>query len=288
MVKKSAKELNNEQAILYTLKSYLDSKGEKEMLQWVNNSSLTIEYTSQFTYSKWNQYSAYIDLKVPVIYKEKVEQHKKELFKYLDDIFVDTDEYALMGVNVGILIEENQIEIEENGEVTTSSNYVYDNLITKIHKKNIDPVESSYIYEACMCGKYGYKLAAATMLGCAAEQLLLQLCKAYLAFLCNGNGTEKEQLNFEKEVLNAKKAHARLDGFKKVVANKEKLFEELGLENSNLHFTFLDLIRQVRNESGHPTGVEISSEDLKTVFGNYQLLIERVHPLILSLPNYKG
>lgn len=287
MTFESAKELNNEQLILNTLKKYLDSMEKKEMLQWINNSLLKIEYTRQSSYFKPSQFSAYIHLKVPVIYKDKVEKNKKELLNYLHDIFVDSDTYGLMGVKVSILVEDKAVEIESNGEYTSLSNYVYDNLIAKIQKGNIDPIESNYIYEACMCGKNGYKLAAATMLGCAAEQLLLQLCKAYLAFLSNGNGTEKEQLNFERDVLNAKKSHARLDGFKKVVANKEKLLEKLGLENSNLHFTFLDLIRQVRNDSGHPTGIEISSGDLNTIFGNYQLLIERVHPIIVSLSNFK-
>lgn len=107
------------------------------------------------------------------------------------------------------------------------------------------------------------------MLGCAAEHLLLLLSRAYLQYLKNGNGTEREITNFEDRVVNAKKAHTRLDMFVKTVQNQEKTFEQLGLENANLHFTFFDFLRQIRNESGHPTGVIPMEEELNTIFANY-------------------
>ncbi|WP_416729216.1 hypothetical protein [Fictibacillus sp. JL2B1089] len=150
----------------------------------------------------------------------------------------------------------------------------------------MDSIEKDYILEGCYCASNGNRLAAATMIGCAAERLLYQLCNSYLSYLKNGNGSQKEISNFEEKVLNAKKAHARLDGFLKTVQNDERLFEKIGLENSNLHFSFLDIMRQVRNESGHPTGIKVSNEDLNTIFANYQLLIDRVHPVITHLPTF--
>jgi hypothetical protein len=273
-------------AFLLTLKEYLETEGETELLRLLDRCELSFDYTGAFTYRVWNQRSVYLEIRVPVGVKKRLEENSEKLKKYCMDIFPDSDDYALMGIRFGILM--TKVRDDESPETRDaafySKNQIYDNLITKINKVYLDPIEKDYIYEACLCAKNGCNLAAATMLGCAAEHLLIQLCKSYLAYLKNGNGSEREIQNFEEKVLNAKKAHARLEGFIKAVANKEKLFEKAGLENSNLHFSFLDIIRQVRNESGHPTGIKISPEDLNTIFANYQLLIERVHPLITKLP----
>ncbi|MFV2048620.1 hypothetical protein KDJ21_005490 [Metabacillus litoralis] len=276
-----------EEDFLYSLIEYLETEGEHEILRLLDRCELSFDYTSQFTRIKWNQCSVYLQIRIPINTKKEIERKKKELEKACMALFPDDDDYALMGISFGLLISKanGNIEEKQTDEVNLPSrNQVYENLITKLNKTNLDSIEKDYLYEACLCARKGYNLSASTMLGCAAERMLLLLCKAYLKYLKNGNGSVKEISNFENNVLNAKKAHARLDGFIKSVTNKEKLFEELGLENSNLHFSFLDIIRQVRNESGHPTGVKITSEDLNTIFGNYQLLIERVHPLLTKLP----
>lgn len=47
-----------------------------------------------------------------------------------------------------------------------------------------------------------------------------------------------------------------------------------------IQFNFLDIVRQLRNEVGHPTGNRISNEDLSTHFGNYQHLIEKLNQFV--------
>lgn len=86
--------------------------------------------------------------------------------------------------------------------------------------------------------------------------------------------------------LKAKCAYDRLDEFEKRVEANSGLFVNFGFENPKLNFNFLDIIRKVRNQSGHPTGNEISEGDLKMIFGNYQHFIKLAHDLIDRLPSY--
>ena len=228
-----------------------------------------------------------ITIKVPVPIKKMIEEHKKLLSQYCYQIFDETEEYAFEELYFGFLVGAVPARDESIGNVKTyTQNQIYKNLLGKLATAQIDRIESTYLHEACNCAINGLQLSAMTMLGCAAECLLLQLSQAYLAYLKNGNGSSTEIRNFERDVINAKKSHARLDAFQRTVQNKERLFESLGLENANLHFSFLNLLRQDRNDSGHPTGTVVSSEDLNSYFANYQFLIERVHPIITKLPIY--
>lgn len=279
------RQITREEVFLETLIQALDADNRQDISSLLRPAKIIFNYTDEFTRTKWNQCKVYIEIKVPVGVKKKVEEYKSELDKYCDEIFESTEEYAFWSINVGILMEMNTVEDKETGTIETyTKNQIYQNLLSKVLKTDMDPTEKKYIVEACNCAMNGQRLAAATMIGCATECLLVQLCNSYLTYLKNGGGSEREITKFEKEAVNAKKASARLDCFKKTVQNKESLFESIGLENANLHFSFLDIIRQVRNESGHPTGIVVSSEDLNTIMGNYQLLIERVHPIIFKLP----
>ena len=161
---------------------------------------------------------------------------------------------------------------------------IYANFLQKISESTIDDVEKSYIREACQCAQNGLRLSAMTMLGCAAECLLLQLCQSYLSYLQNGFGSKDEIDNFKAKAINAKKASARLDVLRNTIQNKESVFKSLGLEKANLHMASFDLLRQVRNDSGHPTGTIVSNEDMNTFFTNYQLLFDRIHQVIKKLP----
>ncbi|QDA30262.1 hypothetical protein [Paenibacillus polymyxa] len=271
---------------LSTLKEYLESVEAEDILKHLEPSKLSIVYSNQFTGTLWNQRSAYVDIKVPVRSKKALEDNSlfRRLNRYCGELYENTEEYGYAGLRIGVLVGIPTTSTESKDIKFYSKNQVYENLRTKVHNSTLDPIEEMYLLEACACAINGQRLSAVTMLGCAAEQLLLLLSRSYLKFLQN-HGSENETKKFNDNVVEAKKAHARLDGFKRTVANQEKLFESLGLENSNLHFQYLDFLRQIRNESGHPTGVRVSEEDVNSLFVNYQLLIDRVHPLILSLPN---
>ena len=151
---------------------------------------------------------------------------------------------------------------------------------------DINQIEKKYLYEACECGVRNNRLAASAMLGCAAEYLLINLSNAYYKYLKN-NGTSNEIENFQRKVINAKSADDRLDEFEKRVESNIRIFQEMGFENPKLNFNFLDIIRKVRNQFRHLTGLEISEGDLKMFFGNYQHFIKLAHKLIDMLPQHK-
>ncbi|MBB4824136.1 hypothetical protein HNO89_001356 [Sporosarcina luteola] len=272
-----------------TVIEYLEYKGRDELAQILKSCDFMLSDTGNFTYKIWNQTKLELDIRVPLPLMKKAEESWEAFVKACMDVYPDDDKHSLLEVRKGIKIAE-VIEVQDGegtADVSIPGGQIYHNLIAKVHKEHIDSIEKDYILEACYCAQRGYRLAAATMIGCAAERLLLQLCEAYLVFLKNGGGSEREAAKFEEEVVNAKKAHARLDGFLRRAKINEDVFKSIGLENSDLHFSFLDIVRQVRNESGHPTGIKISEEDLGSIFANYQLLIDRVHPVIVKLPTYQ-
>ncbi|MGV2967158.1 hypothetical protein [Paenibacillus sp. AGC30] len=279
-------EYSENDLFLSTLKEYLESEGAEDILKHLEPSKLSISYSDRFTSRLWNQRSAYVDIKVPVRSKKALEADDlyHRLNRYCSELYENTDEYGYAGLQIGVLVGLTSTSNINRDIQFYSKNQVYENLRTKVHNSTLDPTEEMYLLEACASAISGQRLAAVTMLGCAAEQLLLLLSRSYLQYLRN-HGSETEIKKFNDNVVEAKKAHARLDGFKRTVGNQERLFESLGLENSNLHFQYLDFLRQIRNESGHPTGVRVSEEDMNSLFVNYQLLIDRVHPLILSIPD---
>lgn len=272
-----------------TIIEYFEYKDLVDLAQIMKTCDFIITDTGQFTYRIWNQTTIELDIRVPLPLMKIVEDSWDEIKRICLEVYPDDDKHALLYVRKGIkfaeIIENQNVENQTN--VTVQGGQIFQNLVAKVHKVHIDSIEKDYILEACFCAQRGYRLAAATMIGCAAERLLLQLCESYLMFLKNGNGSEREVNKFEQEVVNASKAHARLDGFLRRTRKDEEVFKEIGLENSDLHFSFLDIVRQIRNESGHPTGIKVAEEDLSTIFANYQLLIDRVHPVIVKLPSYQ-
>lgn len=279
-------EYSENDLFLATLKEYLSVEGAEDILKHLEPSKLSLTYSDRFTGKQWNQRSGYVEIKVPVRSKKALEDNDiyYRLSEYCSHLYETTDDYGYAGLKIGVLVGTTTSNTENRDIQFYSKNQVYENLRTKVHNSTLDPIEEMYLLEACACATNGQRLSAVTMLGCAGEQLLLLLSRAYLQYL-QKHGSENEIKRFKENVVEAKKAHARLDGFKRTVANQEKLFEALGLENSNLHFQYLDFLRQIRNESGHPTGIRVSEEDMNSLFVSYQLLIERVHPLILTIPD---
>lgn len=191
-----------------------------------------------------------------------------------------------MGINnIGILpIRTEEIEFNEK-RIILQKDTVYSNFIKYLaSNNNIDELQKKYLFEACEAGNANNMLSATVMLGCSAEILLKELCDAYSIFLKN-NATQQEYLNFESKVINAKAAYTRLDEFLKRAEPREKLFKELGFENVRLNLNFLDVIRQTRNDSGHPTGNTITESQFKIMLSNYQSLIDKAIKAINKLPS---
>lgn len=259
---------------------------KNEILRLINECSISFNKTTVYGNRDYF-FKEYIEIKIPIHLKKSLEVYKK----YLEDIcriyYEPVGDYEFWGIDIlpqkkNLINIPNEIKGKPNKKIIEAKDIIYDNFKIEVINNNYDEIEKNYIIEACECGINGYKLATATMIGCAAERLLILLCEAYSKYLEN-KGSTKELLKFNKEVINAKKAHKRLDGFLKVVSNKKQLFKELGFENHNLNLSFLDIIRQIRNDAGHPTGIIIESNKLQTIITNYSLLYNKIHILIDNL-----
>lgn len=275
-----------EKDLHYTLIKYLDIKGKKELSSIIKQSKIVYEKQWGFTGVVSNQRHLTINIKTPIDFMEILESNKVVLRDMCYEIYEDDDEYRADELKISILAScVTTREIEEiEKEIVKDS--IYQTFLVEILKLNLEQVEKNYLVEACECAMRNNKLAASTMLGCAAEYLLIKLCIAYKKYLKN-NGLEQDEINFEKKVINARSAYDRLNEFEKRVDSNVKIFKFFGMENPKLNFNFLDIIRKVRNQSGHPSGKCISENELKMIFGNYQHFIKITHTIIEELPKYK-
>ena len=267
----------------YTLIKHLDIKGKQELSNIIKRSKIVYDKQWDFSYVVSDQRKMNINIKTPIEFKALLEKEIDLLRTLSFEIYEDDDEYRATDVVITVLAAKVSIvEIEEiEKEIVEGS--VYQSFITEISSLGLDEIEKSYLYEACECAIRNNRLAASTMLGCAAEYLLSQLCNSYHEYLKN-HSSQNEQETFERKVIKAKSAYIRLDEFEKRVNSNISLFENLGFENPKLNFNFLDVIRKVRNESGHPSGNVVSSEELQMTIGNYQHFLKRAHKLIEELP----
>lgn len=273
-----------EKDLHYTLIQYLDLKGKTELSNIIKHSRIVYDKQWKFTGVVSDQRNLCINIKTPIAYKAVLEKEIDLLQTLCFEIYEDDDDYMATSVNISILAAKvTTVEIDEI-EKEIVENSVYQSFVKDISSMTLDSIEKSYLFEACECAMRNNRLAASTMLGCAAEYLLLQICDAYHIYLKN-NASTGEVDSYERKVINAKGAYNRLDEFEKRVQSNVTLFQNLGFENPKLNFNFLDIIRKVRNEAGHPTGNIISAEELQMTFGNYQHFLKLAHRLIVELPN---
>lgn len=255
----------------------------------LSQSKIILKELWNYSGKQSNQRSAVVEIKVPVPYREVIEKkHMKILKELCGEIYEDDSDYGFTGVEIGVvLLSTVQTVNHLTKEVRYLQNHSnYQNLMDKVVKMDIDGTQKMYIYEACNSAISGNNIAAITMLGCASELLLMNLCESYKVYL-QQNGEESKAETFTNKVIKARNPFARVDEFyKRVISDPSMtIFSQYGLENLKIQFNLLDIIRQVRNSSGHPTGERIVNEDLSTTFGNFQLLIEKLYKFI---NDYKG
>ena len=88
---------------------------------------------------------------------------------------------------------------------------------------------------------------------------------------------------FERKVIKARCAHDRLIEFLKRAKANATYFNQLGFEDIDLNFSFFDIIRQTRNDSGHPTGNTITLEQFKMLLSNYQHFLPKTIAAIKTI-----
>ncbi|MGP8317001.1 hypothetical protein [Bacillus subtilis] len=165
----------------------------------------------------------------------------------------------------------------------STSSEVYEDFIHLVNSSKYDEIESTYLKSACESGQQGIWPAAIVMLGVAAERLLILVAEAYHKYLLKEDATKAEK--FKKNVVNAYTASKRLDGLYNEVDEK---VTKKWVENIKWHLRSFDLLRQLRNDAGHPSeGIKEIIKDtghIEQFFKEYRQLYKKFHKLIEELP----
>lgn len=275
----------SERDMLASMIFYLESENESELAAILQASKFV--YSPQYEFSGIVSYQRklYASLKVPIRCKKIIQDNLDKLSEIACELYINNDdEYYFLGIkSVEMLpIQTEDIEFESKHFVIEKDS-IFSNFIKFIiDNEKLTDLQKQYLFEACECGDRSNLLSATVMLGASAEMLLLDFCEAYKIYLDKkGDFTASDA--FEKRVIKARCAHDRLTEFLKRANANSSLFLSLGFEDINLNFSFFDIIRQTRNDSGHPTGNNITHEQFKMILTSYQHFLPKVLTAIETL-----
>lgn len=266
---------------------YLEDENRTDLSAILQVSRFIFDPQWEFSGIVSNQRKLYASLRVPIRCRKIITDNLDYLSKIACQIYIDDNTYYFLGINnVGMLpIQTEELEFGHK-HIVLEKDSIFTNFIKFIiDNPNLSDLQKQYLFEACECGDKNNLLSATVMLGASAEILLLELCKAYKIYLDNQGDTTAADA-FDKRVVNARCAHDRLTEFLKRANSNAVLFQRLGFEDINLNFSFLDIIRQTRNDSGHPTGNTITLEQFKMILSNYQYFLPKIMNAIKTLPTY--
>ncbi len=274
----------SERDMLSSLIVYLEAEGKAELASILHVSKFVYEPQYEFSYIVPNQKKLYSSLRVPLTCKAKVQEELEYLSKLACKLYIDDDSYCFLGIkNVGMLpIQTEDIEFESKHLVLEKDSVFTNFRQFIIDTSDIDPLQKQYLFEACECGDKNNLLSATVMLGASAEMLLLDFCYAYYHYL-ETKGNQDGYESFERKVIKARCAHDRLIEFLKRAKANATYFNQLGFEDIDLNFSFFDIIRQTRNDSGHPTGNTITLEQFKMILSNYQHFLPKTIAAIKTI-----
>ena len=130
---------------------------------------------------------------------------------------------------------------------------------------DIDQDVVMYLDECLKCYGTGFLFSAAVMLGCATEKAMLQLIECFgQQIKSDTNKRQKYQKDTEHWMINTK-YQSFLRYFRSVIPSLPKnLSQNIDVR---LDQTF-DLIRTIRNQAGHPTGIQI---ERGVIYGQLQI-----------------
>jgi hypothetical protein len=141
-----------------------------------------------------------------------------------------------------------------------------------------DPVIREYLSEALQCFLRDLNRAAAVMLGAASERAVLLLIESYAHSIADLN----KKTSVESQVEKAPSIFRKYEIFDKGFAGvKPKLPKVLAENTDSLLRGVFDLIRNSRNEAGHPASGIVVSRD--TNYSHLRLFIpycQRIYELI--------
>jgi hypothetical protein len=121
-----------------------------------------------------------------------------------------------------------------------------------------DPVVVEYLTEALQCFLRDLQRASAVMLGAASEKAVLQLIESY----ANAISDRARKGQVENQLLKATSIFRKFDIFERgFVGVKANLPKHLSENTDSLLRGVFDLIRNSRNEAGHPASGVLVSRD---------------------------
>ena len=267
----------SERDMLASIVMYLESQGKNDLASILQISKFV--YDPQYAFSGIIQYQRklYGSLRVPIACKAKIEEHLEELSDIASELYIDDEHYHFVRIDrVGMLpVQTEEVQFASK-HVVMEKDSIFSNFVKfLINNNRVDALQKQYLFEACECGDKNNLLSATVMLGASAEMLLLDLCQAYHGYLVSTAPQDTAEA-FERKVLKARCAHDRLTKFLKRANSDAEYFRRLGFEDIDLNFHFFDIIRQTRNDSGHPTGNAITIEQFKMMLTSYQHFLPKV------------
>jgi hypothetical protein len=143
---------------------------------------------------------------------------------------------------------------------------------------NVDKTITEYVTESLQCYIHGLNRAAAVMLGGASEKAVLLLIEAYRDSI----GDDARKQRFESEIEKAQSIFRKYDLFDKQFSTIKRSMPKPITENiDSLLRGVFDLIRNIRNEAGHPASGTFVDRDV--VYSHLRLFIpycQRIYGLI--------
>lgn len=143
----------------------------------------------------------------------------------------------------------------------------------------VDPITLLYLGEALLTFKHGSHLATAVMVGVAAENILLNLVDAVRTAL----DTPARQTKFEQETTGKKAKVLHDKVLDRLASPHTPLPATLGsIVNRHIDGIF-DLIRESRNDAGHPTGRRMERPETHALLLLFPVYCKTAHELIMWL-----
>jgi len=141
---------------------------------------------------------------------------------------------------------------------------------------NIDEVIYKYLEESIHTYNIGVYLSASVTLGCASEKALLLLIESYIKSI--KDSTKQESFRSKVQGRMIKRQYEEFS--KAITAHMDKLPKELSDNITTILLGVFEMIRNNRNDAGHPTGKVIKKEQ---IYAYLQVFIEyckRIYGLI--------
>jgi hypothetical protein len=155
--------------------------------------------------------------------------------------------------------------------------------------QQIDPTVEAYLVESLHSFRQNRLVASAVLLGVAAERTFLVIAKALLEALKDANEQAKFRKLLDRQPMKPKQdwVHAKL---LELDENKKKLPDDFPESTPLMVTGIYDLIRQQRNDLGHPRDVppKIERGQLEAnlfLFSQYYRSAEQLHSYLASHKN---